>query len=122
MPPKKPSPRPSRDVLEIVTDVKRTSRGLRTTEREVLVEKSKDRKTGQPSRSKSKQRSIKASNKTHTTGHISSDDEETIPLRHTITEEERHVFEDHMDNMEDFKDGEDHAVIQETHGRGNACP
>ena len=44
MPPKKPSSRPSRDVLEIVTDVKRTSWGLYTTEREVLVEKSKDRK------------------------------------------------------------------------------
>ena len=122
MPPKKPSSRPSRDVLEIVTDVKRTSRGLRTTEREVLVVASKDKKTGQPSRSKSKQRSTKGSNVTHTTGHISSDNEETIPLRRKIVEEERHAFEDDMDNMEDLKDGEVHAVIQETHGRGNACP
>ena len=83
---------------------------------------SKDKKTGQPSHSKSKQHSIKASNMTHTTGHISSDNEETIPLRHKIVEEERHAFEDDMDNMEDLKDGEVHAVIQETHGRGNACP
>ena len=121
MPPKKPSSLPLRDVLEIVIDINRTSRGLRITEREVLVVSSKDKKIGQPSCSKSKKRSTKASNMTYTIGHISSDNEETIPLRRKIVEEERHAFEDDMDNMEDLKDGEVHAVIPETHGWGNAC-
>ncbi|KAN0138606.1 hypothetical protein V8E53_003594 [Lactarius tabidus] len=73
-----PAPIPLRNIVEIVTETKQTRQGLRTTEKEVPFQSSKG-KRGQSSRSKAQ---------THintkpdgTSGHRSSDDEETIPLR-----------------------------------------
>ena len=118
MPPKKSSSLPLGDVVEIVTETKRTRRGLRTTEKDVIVHSSKDKKAGQPSRSKSQARRNTAIKPGHTSGHISSDGEETIPLRHT------NVQVDTLEGQGDDVDGGDdggQAATQETHGQGNVC-
>jgi hypothetical protein len=123
MPPKKPSSKPMGDVVEIVTETRRTRRGLRTTEKEVLVHSSKDKKSGQPSRSRSQPRSNMATKQGRASGHISSDDDETIPLRHTNIQED--ILEGQGDDgegvIEDHGDDEERAAIEETYGQGNVC-
>ncbi|KAN0131137.1 hypothetical protein V8E53_011029 [Lactarius tabidus] len=78
MPPKTPAPIPLRNIVEIVTETKRTRRGLRTTEKEVPFQSSKG-KRGQSSCSKAQ--TCINTKPDGTSGHRSSDDEETIPLR-----------------------------------------
>ena len=122
MPPKKSSSRPLGDVVEIVTETRWTRRGLQTTEKEVLVQSS-DKKPGQPSRSKSQPRRKMAIRQGHASGHISSDDEKTIPLKHTNVQED--ILEGQGDDgegvIEDHGDYEEQAAIQETYGQGNVC-
>jgi hypothetical protein len=123
MPPKKPSSIPLGDIVEIVTETRQTRRGLRTTEKEVLVHSSKDKKSGQPSRSKSQARRNMAIKPGHTSRRISSDDEETVPLRPTNVQED--ILEGQGDDGEDVIDdrgvGEEQAAMQETLGQGNVC-
>lgn len=121
MPPKKTSSIPLGDIVEIVTETRQTRRGLRTTEKEVLIHSSKDKKSGQPSRSKSQPRRNTATKQGCASGHISSDDEETIPLRHTNVQED--ILEGQGDDEDDdIEDDEEQAAIPETHGQGNVCP
>jgi hypothetical protein len=120
MPPKATFSKPLGDVVEIVTETKRTKRGLRTTEREVPIDSSKDKKTGQPSRSKSQARKNAIPKVDHRSLHISSDDEESIPLRRRDAQEDvvedqgggGHVMEDEGDHSED-------DPLLETQGQGN---
>ena len=120
MPPKNAPSNPLGDIVEIVTETKRSRRGLRSTEKEVPVRSLNDNKSGQPSRSKSHSRKRTAVKPAHTSGHISSDGE-TIPLRHKPVQED--IPEDKGDHdevaMNAHDDGEEHAATQNTYGQGN---
>ena len=104
-----------------MTETRQTRQGLRTTEKEVLVRSSKDTKLGQPSRSKSQAHRNTAIKPGHTSGHISSDGEETVPLRRTNAQEV--ILEGRGDNREDVIDdhgvGEEQAAMKETPVQGN---
>src|ERR1700744_550205 len=120
MPPRKASSTPLGDIVEIVTETRRTPRGLRTTEKEVCVRSSKDTKSGQTPRSQSRRKTVVK--KGNTSGHISSDDDETIPLRRTNPQDD--IPEGQGDDevaMEDYGDSEGGAAAQDTHQQGNVC-
>ena len=122
MPPKKTSSIPLGDIVEIVTETRRSKRGLRTTEKDVIVHSSKEKKSGQSSRSKSQSRR-NIGKPSHASGHIPSDDEETIPLKRTHVPED--IIEGQGDDgehvMEGHGDDEEETPIQETQGQGNVC-
>jgi hypothetical protein len=120
MPPKTTFSIPLRDVVEIVSETKRTKRGLRTTEKEVPIDSSKDKKTGQSSRSKSQAHRNATTKLGRASGHISSDDGESIPLRHTAQED---IIEDQGGDGGRLTEGEGYhsgpVPLPETQGQGN---
>jgi hypothetical protein len=106
MPPKTPAPIPLRNIVEIVTETKQTRRGLRTTEKEVPFQSSKG-KRGQSSCSKAQTRiNTKPDG---TSGHRSSDDEETIPLRDVQAD-----GDDSTDIIEGWEDVPEDVLVQAT--------
>ena len=120
MPPKKAPSIPLGDVVEIVTETKRTRRGLRSTEKEVPVRSLKEKKPGQASRPKSQSCKKTVTKQVNTPGHISSDGE-TIPLKQKAVQED--ILEDQGDHdeaiLEGYADAEEHTAAENVHGQGN---
>jgi hypothetical protein len=123
MPPKATVSNPLRNVVEIVTETKQTRRGLQTTEKEVPFHSLKDNKMGDTSRSKSQVCSNAARGLVGKSAHISSDDAETISLRHVDTQEDivEDTVEDRNDGMDEHVNVEEEALVQEMPGQGNVC-
>jgi hypothetical protein len=106
MPPKTPAPIPLQNIVEIVTETKRTRQGLRTTEKEVPFQSSKG-KRGQSSCSKAQ--TCINTKPDGTSGHRSSDDEETIPLRDVQAD-----GDDSTDIIEGWEDVPEDVPVQAT--------
>ena len=81
---------------------------------------SKDTKSGQTSCSQLRRKTVVK--KGNTSGHISSDDDETIHRRCTNPQDD--IPEGQGDDevaMEDYGDSEGGATVQDTHQQGNVC-
>jgi hypothetical protein len=114
MPPKTTFSIPLGDVDEVVTQTRRSKRGLHTTQKEVPFHSSKPKKSGQSLRSRPQAVSDANEDQAQTYRQISDDTEESHPLHTTDIQED-----DLLDDLQGF---EEDIAVEEMQTQSNVAP